>query len=57
MGRYPLNIDQHQDTQLFIGHDYGTARRDESGWESSVTEQYDHDIHIGGCISWEDYVT
>ncbi len=44
------------DCRLFIGHDYGAAKRDEPSWESSVAEQCDHNTHIGGSVSREDYV-
>ena len=44
------------DCRLFIGHDYGTAKRDEPDWESSVAEQRAHNIHIGGGVSKADYV-
>lgn len=44
------------DTRLFVGHDYGTAERDEPAWESTVAEQREGNIHVGGGVSRADYV-
>lgn len=49
-------LDHPDDTRIFIGHDYGTKERDEPAWESSVKEQRDSNIHIGGGVSKEDYI-
>ena len=43
-------------TRLFVGHDYGTERRKDPAWESTVAEQRDHNKHIGGGISEQDFV-
>lgn len=43
-------------TRLFIGHDYGTEYRKEPAWESTVSEQRRHNVHIGGSIPMDDYV-
>lgn len=44
------------DCRLFIGHDYGTEEREEPSWESSVAEQRDENIHVGGGVSKEEYI-
>ncbi|MGB5557077.1 MAG: MBL fold metallo-hydrolase, partial [Paracoccaceae bacterium] len=44
------------DTRLFIGHDYGTDDRKEPAWESTVAEQRESNVHIGGGVSEADYV-
>ena len=44
------------ETRLFVGHDYGTNDREEPAWEASVREQRQHNIHVGGGTSREDYV-
>ncbi len=44
------------ETRLFVGHDYGTNDREEPAWEASVREQRQHNIHVGGDTSREDYV-
>ena len=44
------------DCRLFIGHDYGTEEREEPSWESSVSEQREENIHVGGGVSKEEYI-
>lgn len=44
------------DCRLFIGHDYGTEEREEPSWESSVAEQREDNIHVGGGVSKEEYI-
>lgn len=44
------------ETRLFVGHDYGTNDREEPAWEASVREQRQHNMHVGGGTSREDYV-
>ncbi len=44
------------DCRLFIGHDYGTEEREEPSWESTVAEQRDENIHVGGGVSKEEYI-
>ncbi len=44
------------DCRLFIGHDYGTEEREEPSWESSVAEQREENIHVGGGVSKEEYI-
>lgn len=43
------------DTRIFTGHDYGPGDRD-FAWESSVKEQRETNIHIGGGVNEADYV-
>jgi len=43
-------------TRIFTCHDYGTDKRD-FAWTSSVAEQIHDNIHIGGDISLEQFVT
>lgn len=45
-----------EDTRLFIGHDYGTDKRDQPEWESTVGEQRERNTHIGGGVARADYV-
>lgn len=45
-----------EDTRLFVGHDYGSAHRDEPAWEATVADHRRHNIHIGGGVPEEDYV-
>ncbi|MDD9741572.1 MAG: MBL fold metallo-hydrolase [Marinovum algicola] len=44
-------LDHPDDHRIFIGHDYGTDTRDDPAWESTVREQRDSNIHIGGGVS------
>jgi len=44
------------DHRIFIGHDYSTKDRDEPAWESTVKEQRESNIHIGGGVPKADYV-
>ena len=44
------------ETRLFVGHDYGTDDREEPAWESTVAEQRERNVHIGGGVSEADYV-
>ena len=43
-------------TRLFVGHDYGTETRKEPAWESTVAEQRDRNIHVGGGVSEADFI-
>ncbi|HAR83531.1 MULTISPECIES: MBL fold metallo-hydrolase [Sulfitobacter] len=49
-------LDHPDDFRIFIGHDYGTADREEPAWESTVKEQREGNIHIGGGVSKGEYV-
>ncbi len=44
------------DTRIFTGHDYPPQGR-EVAWESSVAEQKAKNIHIGGNVTQESFVT
>lgn len=45
-----------EDTRIFVGHDYGTDKRDAPAWESTVAEQRTSNKHIGGGVPKADYV-
>jgi glyoxylase-like metal-dependent hydrolase (beta-lactamase superfamily II) len=44
------------DMRLFMCHDYKADGRDEFAWETTVAEQRDHNIHLRGGISREEFV-
>lgn len=48
-----LELPDH--TRLFIGHDYGTDKRKEPAWESTVAQQRRHNAHIGGGVAKQAY--
>lgn len=44
------------DTRLFVGHDYPpVGRRKSPAWESTVAEQRENNVHIGGEVSETDF--
>ena len=45
-----------RETRLFMCHDYKAPGRSEFAWETSVGEQIDRNVHIGGGVSEDDYV-
>jgi glyoxylase-like metal-dependent hydrolase (beta-lactamase superfamily II) len=45
-----------RETRLFMCHDYKAPGRDSFAWETTVGEQVDRNIHIGGGVSEDDYV-
>jgi glyoxylase-like metal-dependent hydrolase (beta-lactamase superfamily II) len=45
-----------RETRLFMCHDYKAPGRDVFAWETTVGEQIDRNIHIGGGVSEDDYV-
>jgi glyoxylase-like metal-dependent hydrolase (beta-lactamase superfamily II) len=45
-----------RETRLFMCHDYKAPGRDEIAWETTVGEQIDRNVHIGGGVSEDDYV-
>jgi glyoxylase-like metal-dependent hydrolase (beta-lactamase superfamily II) len=45
-----------RETRLFLCHDYKAPGRDQFAWETTVGEQLDRNVHIGGGVSEEDYV-
>jgi glyoxylase-like metal-dependent hydrolase (beta-lactamase superfamily II) len=49
-------LDHPDHYRIFIGHDYGTDRRAEPAWESTVAEQKANNIHVGGGVSKQEYV-
>jgi glyoxylase-like metal-dependent hydrolase (beta-lactamase superfamily II) len=45
-----------RETRLFMCHDYKAPGRGEFAWETTVGEQIDRNVHIGGGVSEYDYV-
>jgi glyoxylase-like metal-dependent hydrolase (beta-lactamase superfamily II) len=45
------------DTRLFMCHDYKAPGRDVFGWETSVEEQREQNIHINKNVSEADFVS
>lgn len=43
-------------TRLFTCHDYKAPGRDNFAWETTVGEQLDRNVHVGGGVGEEDYV-
>ena len=44
------------DTRIFVGHDYLPEGRADYRFETTVAEQRDHNIHIGGGVSEDAFV-
>jgi glyoxylase-like metal-dependent hydrolase (beta-lactamase superfamily II) len=44
------------ETRLFMCHDYKAPGRDVFAWETTVRDQRDENVHIGGGVSEDDYV-
>ena len=44
------------ETRLFMCHDYKAPGRDEFAWETSVAEQLERNVHIGGGVDEDAYV-
>ncbi len=44
-------------TRLFLCHDYKGPGRDQFEWETTVREQRERNVHIGGSVSEEEFVT
>lgn len=45
------------ETRLFLCHDYKAPGRDCFAWESTVSVERASNVHIGGAVTEEDYVT
>jgi glyoxylase-like metal-dependent hydrolase (beta-lactamase superfamily II) len=45
-----------RETRLFLCHDYKAPGRDCFAWETTVGEQLDHNLHIGGGVTEEAFV-
>ena len=45
-----------RETRLFMCHDYKAPGRDAFAWETTVGEQIDTNVHLGGGVGEEDYV-
>ncbi|HKX91426.1 MAG TPA: MBL fold metallo-hydrolase [Sphingomicrobium sp.] len=44
-------------TRIFLCHDYKAPGRDDYAWETTVGEEADRNVHVGGAVSEEAYVT
>ncbi|WP_439636435.1 MBL fold metallo-hydrolase [Oceanicaulis sp.] len=44
------------ETRLFMCHDYKAPGRDEYAWESTVAEERDSNIHVGGGVDEDSFV-
>lgn len=44
------------ETRIFVGHDYKAPGRDEFAWETTVAEERDNNVHIGGAASQARFV-
>lgn len=44
------------ETRLFVGHDYGTAERNEPKWEATVAEQKAWNVHVKDGTRREDWI-
>jgi glyoxylase-like metal-dependent hydrolase (beta-lactamase superfamily II) len=49
-------LDLPGETRLFVCHDYGAGGAREPAWETTVAEQRENNIHIGGGTLEHDYV-
>jgi glyoxylase-like metal-dependent hydrolase (beta-lactamase superfamily II) len=45
-----------RETRLFMCHDYKAPSRDEFAWETTVGEQIDRNVHVGGGVTEDAYV-
>ncbi len=45
-----------RETRLFMCHDYKAPGRDAYAWETTVGEESDRNLHVGGGVSEEEYV-
>jgi len=45
-----------RETRLFMCHDYKAPGRDRFAWETTVGDELDHNVHIGGGVGEDDYV-
>ncbi len=45
-----------EETRIFVGHDYKAPGRDQYAWETTVKEQKELNVHVGGGATAEDFV-
>jgi glyoxylase-like metal-dependent hydrolase (beta-lactamase superfamily II) len=45
-----------EETRIFVGHDYKAPGRDVFAWETTVKEQRELNVHVGGGATAEDFV-
>lgn len=46
-----------RDTRLFMCHDYKAPGREVFAWETTIGEQLERNVHVGGGVAEEDYVS
>ena len=49
-------LSRPRETRLFMCHDYKAPGRECFAWETTVGEQLDRNVHIGGGVGEDDYV-
>ena len=49
-------LELHDDTRIFVGHDYKAPGRDKYAWETTVGEQKKKNIHIKSGKSKDDFI-
>jgi len=49
-------LSRPRETRLFMCHDYKAPGRECLAWETTVGEQLDRNVHIGGGVGEDDYV-
>ncbi len=45
-----------EDTRIFVGHDYKAPGREEFAWETTVAEEKQRNVHVGGGRGKEEFV-
>jgi glyoxylase-like metal-dependent hydrolase (beta-lactamase superfamily II) len=45
-----------RETRLFLCHDYKTPGRASYAWETTVGDELDHNVHVGGGVTEEEFV-
>jgi glyoxylase-like metal-dependent hydrolase (beta-lactamase superfamily II) len=44
-----------RETRLFLCHDYKAPGRDDYAWETTVGDELDHNVHVGGGMTEEEF--
>jgi glyoxylase-like metal-dependent hydrolase (beta-lactamase superfamily II) len=45
-----------RETRLFLCHDYMAPGREGYAWETTVGDELDHNVHVGGGVSEEEFI-
>ena len=45
-----------RETRLFLCHDYKSPGRETYAWETTVGDELDHNVHVGGGVTEEDFI-